>query len=211
MREFITTRRIFEIAGIAAGVVLIAFGITAIVMGVNGRNTVQSNLAQERIVFGDAKTDEAVPAKYSGQLVNNGDKARAFAGVMREHTLASSGDLTYAQMGRFVAKEGTPKQFTDGQGGTSDEKYAALNPDTEQPVSNPARNLWVTETALTTALNLAYTAEQVSLFGIVVGIALLLSGIGFAVLAIGGALRRAEQPATEKNRGLEPATGGKAL
>jgi hypothetical protein len=32
-------------------------------------------------------------------------------------------------------------------------------------------------------------AEQISLFGIVVGIALLLSGFGFAILAAGGALR----------------------
>jgi hypothetical protein len=32
-------------------------------------------------------------------------------------------------------------------------------------------------------------ASQLALFGIVVGIALLLTGIGFAVLAIGGALR----------------------
>ena len=32
-------------------------------------------------------------------------------------------------------------------------------------------------------------AEQLSLFGIVVGIALLLAGIGFGILAIGGALR----------------------
>ena len=32
-------------------------------------------------------------------------------------------------------------------------------------------------------------ADQISLFGIVVGIALLLSGFGFAILAIGGALR----------------------
>jgi hypothetical protein len=35
-------------------------------------------------------------------------------------------------------------------------------------------------------------ADQISLFGIVVGIALLLSGIGFGILAIGGALRSPE-------------------
>jgi hypothetical protein len=33
-------------------------------------------------------------------------------------------------------------------------------------------------------------AEQLSLFGIVVGIALILTGIGFLVLSLGGALRR---------------------
>ena len=51
-------------------------------------------------------------------------------------------------------------------------------------MSNGARNLWVTETALTTALNVSYMAEQLALFGIVVGIALLLAGIGFIILAL---------------------------
>jgi hypothetical protein len=46
----------------------------------------------------------------------------------------------------------------------------------------------VTETALTTALNTSYMAEQVSLFGVAMGAALLLAGIGFGVLALGGAL-----------------------
>jgi hypothetical protein len=53
-----------------------------------------------------------------------------------------------------------------------------------QPVANPARELWVTETALTTALNMSYMAENLALFGIVVGVALLLAGIGFVVLAL---------------------------
>ena len=57
------------------------------------------------------------------------------------------------------------------------------------PVDNPAREVWIQETALATGLNTSYMASQVSLFGIVVGIALLLSGLGFAILAIGGALR----------------------
>ena len=69
-------RKAFEIGGIVAAVVLIAFGIGAIAMGINGRSTVQSNLAQEQITFGDASQDATVPAKYSGQLVNNGDKVR---------------------------------------------------------------------------------------------------------------------------------------
>ena len=58
----------------------------------------------------------------------------------------------------------------------------------------------MTETSLSTALNLSYMAEQLALFGIVVGFALMLTGIGFLVLAIGGALRhaRAEAPAAEK-------------
>jgi hypothetical protein len=52
------------------------------------------------------------------------------------------------------------------------------------------------KTALATALNTSYMAERLSLFSLVVGIALLLSGIGFAVFTIGGALRRRPDSAT---------------
>ena len=48
--------------------------------------------------------------------------------------------------------------------------------------------MWVTETALTTALNTAFFAERVAFFSIVMGVALLLTGIGFLVLTLGGAL-----------------------
>jgi hypothetical protein len=199
-------RKFFEFGGLVAAAVLIAFGITAVVMGVNGRNTVNSSLANEYIVGSADMTPSAIkaeakqagiysavkewPTKSVADLkINTGDRARAFAGYMRIHALEASGGLTYAQMGRFLAKPGTPAKFTDGQGGTNIDKYAAVDPKTKQPVDNGRRNVWITETALTTALNTSYMASQLGLFGIVVGIALLLSGFGFAILAIGGALR----------------------
>jgi hypothetical protein len=99
-------------------------------------------------------------------------------------------------MGRYVAKPGTPFKYTDGNGGLSPSaspavvaKHAVVDPKTNQPVDNGARNIWIDQVALSTALQASYMADQISLFGIVVGIALLLSGIGFALLAIGGALR----------------------
>ena len=115
-----------------------------------------------------------------------GDQSRAFAKIMRMHTLESTGGLTYAAMGRFqsAAKPDDPK-------GTNDET-AAVKDDSGQPVANGARNIWVTETALTTALNTSYMAERLALFGVVVGVALLLIGIGLFILALvvlGGALR----------------------
>ena len=58
------------------------------------------------------------------------------------------------------------------------------DPKTKQPVENGLRNMWVTETALSTALNTAYFAEQVATFAIVMGGALLLAGIGFGVLSL---------------------------
>jgi len=81
-------------------------------------------------------------------------------------------------MGRFVAAAdpSSPK-------GTSDEA-AAVKDEKGKPVANGARNTWVTETALATALNVSYMAQQLGLFTIVVGIALLLSGVGFIILAL---------------------------
>ena len=97
---------------------------------------------------------------------------------MEHHTLESTEGKRYAEMGRFLKEDGTD---------TSDEALAAKGPD-GRPVENGLRNLWVTETALTTALNTSFFAERVAMFSIVMGIALLLTGIGFLVLTLGGAL-----------------------
>jgi len=125
----------------------------------------------------------------AGKAVDTGSTARCFAQYMRIHSLEATGGLVYAQMGRFQALPTAPKSATDGGGGTNDPKYAVVDPKTKQPVDNGRRNVWVTETALSTALNASYMADRIALFGVVVGIALLLSGFGFAILAIGGALR----------------------
>ncbi len=241
MKGKITLTRLLEAGGILSAVVLVAFGITAIVLGADGRSTVKSNLAQEYIVgspdmtpAGIAPAVEEIRAaqeklaaarakagaepidftevkapscSVAGKLVNNGDRARCFAEYMRIHALESTNGLVYAQMGRYLAKPDAPLKVTDFNGGTSDPKYAVTDPKTGQPVSNGARNLWVTETALASALNLAYTAEQVSIFGIVVGVALLLSGIGFGILAVAALHRRVQAEAKERaEAGLTPPT-----
>ena len=213
-------RKVFEIGGVVAAAVLIAFGIVAIVMGFNGRSTVTNSLKQEKIVGTPDMTPAAIKAEaqkaglpstislptksVAGKKIDTGAKAHAFAGYMRIHALEASQGLTYAEMGRYQALPTAPKQFTDGAGGTSDTKYAVVDPKTKQPVDNGRRNVWVTETALTTALNASYMADRISLFGVVVGIALLLSGLGFAILAIGGALRN-PQTALTVLRKREPA------
>jgi hypothetical protein len=203
-----TKRRIFEWGGIAASIILVAFGIAAIVLGVNGRSTVRDSLKQEAIVGSADMTPSAIKAEakdaglpasielptvdVAGKAIDNGSRARAFATYMRIHTLESTQGYTYAQMGRFAAKPGAPASALAKGGGTNDPQYALTDPKTQLPVANGARELWVTETALTTALNTSYMAEQLANFGIVVGIALLLSGMGFGVLTLGGALRSRE-------------------
>jgi hypothetical protein len=185
-------KRIWEIGGFLAGGLLILFGVVAIFMGVNGYNTTRDAIKAEGISFGTA--DDPAVAKYAeqwaGEQVTTGDQARAFAKVMREHTLESTNGLTYAEMGRYQSAA-----KPDDPAGTSDEA-AALKDESGQPVANGARNIWVTETALTTALNMSYMAERLSVFGLVVGIALLMTGIGLVILAFAVFGREAE-PATQ--------------
>ena len=122
--------------------------------------------------------------------MNTGSEARCFAEYMRIHTFGATSGLTYSQMGRYQAKPDAPAKATDGLGGTNDPKYAVTDPVTKQPVSNGRRDIWVTYTALTTALNSAYLADQLSIFAIVVAIALILSGVGFAILSFSAVRRR---------------------
>ena len=194
-----------EWGGIVAGAILIVFGVVAIAMGFNGRSTVHTNLKAEQIVGSPDMTPALIKAEaakaglksisfpsksVAGKPITDGTRARTFAQYMRIHTLEATGGYTYAQMGRYTALPTTPKSELAVGGGTDNAQYAATDPKTHQPVANGARNLWVTETALTTALNTSYMAENLALFGIVVGVALLLSGIGFEVLALAVFRRR---------------------
>jgi hypothetical protein len=197
-------KKILEFGGVAAGIVLIAFGVAAIALGYHGKNTVVNSLKAEQITGTPDMTPKGIAAEakaaglknvtlptctVAGQAVNTGARARCFAEYMRIHALEATGGYVYAQMGMYQALPNTPKAQLMPDGATDNAKYAVTDPKTHQPVSNGARNVWVTETALTTALNASYMADQLGNFGIVVGIALLLSGFGFLILAAGGALR----------------------
>src|ERR1019366_8453310 len=121
----------------------------------------------------------------------NGSTARCFAQYMKIHALEATGGQLYSQMPRYATANGN---------GTNEEAQALKD-------ANSAREVWVQETALSTALNTSYMAEQISVFGIVVGVALLLSGFGFAILSIGGALRNRENALTfltPRDRGSTP-------
>jgi len=209
-------RKVFVIGGFVSAAILIAFGIAAIVMGFNGRSTVKSSLTQENIVGSPDMTPAAIKAEakqaglkgniafptlsVAGKPIDSGTKARAFAGYMRIHAREASGGLTSAQLPRFAT--------ADGKGTNDPTKALQAN---GRPVDNAARNVWVTETALSTALNASYMAEQISLFGIVVGFALLLSGIGFGILAVGGTLANAQPALQLFGKKRNPKTAGTVI
>jgi len=202
-----TLRKVLEYGGMLAGVVLIAFGIGALWMSLDARSTVTDELARERIVGSDDMSPSGIQpgieeagltgvsapdCDVAGEEIDTGGEARCFAQYLRIHALEGSGGLTYAQMGRFLAADDP-----ENPAGTSDEA-AALVDEEGNPVPNQSRNTWVTATALSTALNQSYMAEQLAIFGIVVGIALILAGIGFLVLAVGGALRHSTAAETAR-------------
>src|SRR5262249_8315397 len=147
-------KKILEIGGFISGSILIAFGVAVIALGVGGRSTVNDSLSQEQIVGTPdmtpalikaevAKaglTDVKIPSKsVAGKAITNGNLARTFAQYMRIHTLMATGGQTYAEMPRYATADGK---------GTNDAAKALQS--NGRPVDNAARNIWVTETALTT-------------------------------------------------------------
>ena len=163
-------RKYFAIGGFAASAVLFAFGAASTVIGYQGREEVRDTLRQENIVGPD---DSTIP----GQRVDTGSEARAQADIIRQHQMETSQGLTYSEMGRFATPDGNPK-------GTNVAEEAAKDA-SGKPIANSVRAQWVTVTALSTSLNTAFFAEQVGLFTIVMGIALMLTAAGFAVLSYG--------------------------
>jgi hypothetical protein len=192
--------------------VLIVFGIVVIVLAVSGHNTVTTELKQQKITGTPDMTPTAIRAagakaglkdapypscSVAGESIDTGAKARCFAQYMNIHALEATGGYVYAEMGIYTAKPDAPKSQLEPGGGTNNPDYAQTDPKTGQPVQNGARNVWVTQTALSTALNMSYMATQLSLFSIVVGVALILAGVGFIVLALGATTQgRKETQAT---------------
>jgi hypothetical protein len=200
--------RPFAIGGVIASLILIIVGVGAIGIGASGHNEVGTSLTREKIIGTPDMTPAAINASIkeaglqnvsgvptcsvAGKAVDSGANAKCFAQYMRIHALEATGGRTYSQMGQYLTAAGKE---------TSDKALAAKDPKSGQPVPNAARNVWVTETALGTALNTSFFAQQVALFSIVMGIALLLSGVGFLVLTA-SVLRR---PRAAAERAGKPA------
>ena len=188
-------RRGFVVGGLVAGVLLIVLGVGEIVVGAMGRSEVQDRIADEQIVGTPDMTPEATEAaveeagltdvvdipdcSVADEEIDTGSEAKCFASYMRIHALESTGGKVYSEMPRAVFK-------TTGQPVPEEEAGAALEDGTA--IDNPERQVWVTETALGTAMNTSFFAERVAVFSIAMGIALVLIGIGLLVLTF-GALR----------------------
>jgi protein-S-isoprenylcysteine O-methyltransferase Ste14 len=192
MRNTSPPSRARRLGILLAAAALAIFGVAVIAQALDGRSTVHSALQQEAVVGLPYMTPTAIAVKakdaglpdlalpecsVAGKPVDDGSAARCFAQYMRIDALVASHGATYAQMPRFAAK--------DGGKATNDPALAQRRPD-GRPVDNPARNVWVTATALSTALNTSYMGEQLSLFAIAIGVAFLLVGLVVAGLGTAG-------------------------
>jgi len=175
-------KRMFQYGGYFASGVLILFGLGSIVVGSLGFQEVRDTITRENITATPDAAEIGVDLE-PGEAIDTGAEAKEFAKIIRTHTLEATGGRTYAEMGRYLTATGEE---------TNDEAEAATD-EQGNPVPNGLRNIWVTSTSLTTALNTSFLAERVALFSIVMGVAMLLTGIGFLVLTI-SALRPGSAP-----------------
>lgn len=188
------TKKLLWGGGVVAGALLVILGAVWIVAGANARGEVHDTITQEQIVGSPDMSPTTITAgiaeaglegtvsipscSVADEPITNGAEARCFAQYMRVHALESTGGRTYSEMGRFLDAKGE-EVFT--------EKEAATGAN-GRPVSNPARDLWVSQRALATGLELAYVGEQVSLFSIATGVLFLIIGVGFLVMILAGGI-----------------------
>ena len=134
----------------------------------------------------------------AGKAVNNGATARCFAQYMRIHALEATGGLVYAEMAESLDKSGKPTSDEDRGGDRSGHQEAGSERG-PQHMGHRDRSRHRADTS--------YFAENVALFSMVMGAALLLTGIGFLVVTLGllGTAARKEEEVASPEPTASPA------
>ena len=154
MKKILIASSLFAVG---AGIIMIVGGAWAVLF-------TYENVAQEHIVTPKDASIPNVPVRGPLTLKSEAD-------VIREHTLKTTGGKTYAEMPQQIAKlDDNGKPVLDMEG---------------KPVmvTNEARALWVTATALTTALHLGIITYLFSGLVILLGLISIWTGIVFGFLS----------------------------
>lgn len=153
-------KKLLKISAILAIVV----GIVLVVGALWGICFTYQNIARENIV---TTPDSAIPNKP----VRGPFTLKAQADVIRKHTLGMTGGKTYAEMPRQIEKldaSGQPILGSDGK---------------PVMVANTARDIWITATTLTTALNLGIVTYAFSGLILLFGLISIWTGVVFQALS----------------------------
>ncbi len=140
-----------------AGVVMVSGGLWGLIF-------TQETILRENIVTPE---DASIP----GERVNGPQTLISQAEVIRMHTLKATGGKTYAEMPRQVEKideNGNPVLGADGK---------------PVMIPNTSRDIWITATTLTTALNLGVITYMFGALIILFGLVSIWNGFLFLALA----------------------------
>ena len=180
-------RKLFPILLIVVGIAFVGGGGYTIYRGFDARDQVRDELIAQDITTPE---DASIP----NARVDDVATARSMADIIGIHAEESTGGLTYAELGRFMAANGDPA-------GTSDEA-AALKGDDGKPVPNGIRNTAFQASALRTSLYTSVMAFEVS--NLVLGIGALLLVLGLAVGGVGVALGALVIPSLARKVHVDP-------
>lgn len=155
-----TIKKILRISSIVA----LWTGIILICAGIWGMCFTYRSISQEAIV---TPADASIP----GRPVRGPLTLKSQADILREHALKMTGGKTYSQMARQIQK--------------SDESGQPIFDAEGKPVmtANTARDIWVTVTSLTTALNLGILTYVFSGLVILLGFVSVWTSVVFMALS----------------------------
>ncbi len=147
-----------------SSVLAVLTGVILIIGGIWGISFTYKNIVQEKII---TPKDASIP----DTLVKGPFTLKSQADIIRYHTLKITSGKTYAEMPRQVSK--------------LDEKGSPVLDNSGNPVmvNNDGRNLWVTATTLTTALNLGIITYVFSGLVMLLGLISIWTGIIFWLLS----------------------------
>jgi|SRR3989338_8574804 len=135
-----------------SSVLAIFAGIIMFIGGVWGIYFTYQNISREKIVTPSDSASPNIPVVGPISL-------KVQADIIREHTLKTTGGKVYAEMPRQIAKLDEDGKSVLGKDGKS------------VMVPNTARDMWITATTLTTALNLGILtyvfSGLITLFGLI--------------------------------------------